>query len=227
MKKSIRPLNMNVDVHFEDIPKCPICNSKISPIYLSSKKHLDGKAFSLYCECPSCEKPFIAFYDDLKNAASSNSSISNYVVNNVKYLAPILPDSRTFDDKILKLSPNFVETYNQSLSAETYNLDQIAGMGYRKALEFLVKDFCIYKNPNKESNILNMMLGNCINTYIEDTKIKNLTKVSAWLGNDETHYIKKFEDKDINDLKRFIDTALYFILYNLNADEAEDIINSQ
>lgn len=227
MKKSIRPINMTVDVHFEDISKCPICNSRISPIYISSKHHLNKKALSVYCECPSCGKPFIAFYNDLKDTASSSSSSCNYVVENLKYLAPVLPDSRTFDDKILNLSPNFVETYNQSLSAETYNLNQIAGMGYRKALEFLVKDYCIYKNPNEKDNILKMLLGNCINTYIADTKIKNLSKVSAWLGNDETHYIKKFEDKDINDLKRFIDTALYFILYNLNADEAEDIINSQ
>ena len=35
------------------------------------------------------------------------------------------------------------------------------------------------------------------------------------------------EDKDINDLKRFIDTVVYFILYNLNVDEADEIVNSQ
>lgn len=72
-----------------------------------------------------------------------------------------------------------------------------------------------------------MLLGQCINDYIDDDKIKKSSKVSAWLGNDETHYIKKFEDKDINDLKRFIDTVVYFILYNLNVDEADEIINSQ
>lgn len=142
------------------------------------------------------------------------------------YSAPNVPKPRKFDDKIVKLSPNFIETYNQSNSAEIYNLNQISGMGYRKALEFLIKDYCIYKKPDKKDDILKSLLGKCIDTYIDDTKVKNLAKVSAWLGNDETHYIKKFEDKDINDLKRFINTALYFILYNLNADEAEDIINS-
>ena len=72
-----------------------------------------------------------------------------------------------------------------------------------------------------------MLLAQCITNYIDDKKIQKLAKVSIWLGNDETHYIKKFEDKDINDLKRFIDTTVYFILYNLNVDEADDIINSQ
>lgn len=225
MIKFIQPRNLSTNVHFEDISYCPICNSQISPIYLSSECHLDKSSFSVYCECPSCGKPFIAFFKTLSKSIIDASTY--YLAKNIEYLAPILPASRTFDDKIVNLSPNFVETYNQSLSAENYNLNQIAGMGYRKALEFLVKDFCIYKNPDKKSNILNMFLGNCINTYIEDAKIQNLTKVSAWLGNDEAHYIKKFEDKDINDLKRFINTALYFILYNLNADEAEDIINCQ
>jgi hypothetical protein len=26
----------------------------------------------------------------------------------------------------------------------------------------------------------------------------------VWLGNDETHYVRKWENKDINDLKRLI-----------------------
>lgn len=219
--KYIRPYNLSSDVYFEDIKSCPICNTKISPIYLYSKTLFDYTKFSIFCECPSCGKTFIAFYDKLDNKASE------YTASNLNYLAPIFPATKTFDEKISTLSPNFVETYNQSLSAETYSLNQIAGMGYRKALEFLIKDFCIYKNPNKENEILKDILGHCINTYIEDSKIKNLAKVSVWLGNDETHYIRKFENKDIDDLKMFIDTTLYFILYNLNADEAENIISSK
>lgn len=225
MLKNIIPSNMSVKVNFEDITSCPICNTKISPIYISGKSHFDKKSFSLYCECTSCGKPFIAYFATLVN--EGNSSSSKYIAKDIEYLAPIFPNLKNFDDKILSLSPNFVETYNQSLSAETYNLSQIAGMGYRKSLEFLVKDYCIYKNPNENENILKMPLGNCINTYIDDIKIKNLTKVSAWIGNDETHYIRKFEDKDINDLKRFIDTAVYFILYNLNVEEANEIIDSK
>lgn len=224
MLKSIDPYKMSVKVYYEDISSCPICNSKISPIYISGKSHFERQSFSLYCECTSCGKPFIAYF---KNLVDDNSRGSlRHVAKNLEYLAPIFPDIRKFDKKIENLSPNFVEIYNQSLSAESYNLDQIAGMGYRKALEFLIKDYCILKNPASKDNILNMFLGNCINTYIDDSKIKSLAKLSVWLGNDETHYIKKFEDKDLNDLKRFINTTVYFILYNLNADEAEEIVNS-
>lgn len=225
MLKFIEPQNMTARVHFEDITSCPICNVKISPIYISARTHFDKKSFSVYCECTSCGKPFIAYFNSLINKASTGTS--NYVAENIEYLAPIFPDNRTFDDRINSLSPNFTETYNQSLSAESYNLYQIAGMGYRKALEFLIKDYCANRVPADRDKIYKMPLSQCINEYIDDDKIKKLAKVSVWLGNDATHYIKKFENKDISDLKRFIDTTVYFILYNLNVDEAEEIVNSQ
>lgn len=225
MIKYLKPQNLDEYVHFEDISHCPICSSKISPTYLSSECHLDKTAFSVYCECTSCGKPFIVLFKNLERTVKNNRYY--YSAENIEYLAPIFPDIRIFDNRIETLSPMFVETYNQALSAESYNLNQIAGIGYRKSLEFLIKDYCASKNPNDKDKIFKMLLGQCINDYIDDDKIKKSSKVSAWLGNDETHYIKKFEDKDINDLKRFIDTVVYFILYNLNVDEADEIINSQ
>lgn len=223
MLKSITPVNMAVNVNFEDINSCPICNAKISPIYISGKSY--STAFSLFCECTSCGKTFIAYFNKLENKGIG--AHTNYLAESIEYLAPIFPKVSTFDERIINLSPNFVEIYHQSQSAEAYKLNQIAGMGYRKALEFLIKDYCVHKDSSNYDKIYGMPLSQCINNYIDDTKIKNLSKVSTWLGNDETHYIRKFEDKDINDLKRFIDTTVYFILYNLNADEANDIVNSQ
>lgn len=225
MQKNIRPTNMLSDVYYEDINSCPVCNAKISPIYISGKSLANNTEFSLFCECPSCGKTFIAFYKTLSQNRYNGSV--KYEASSLEYLAPIFSKVKNFNEKISLLSPTFVEIYNQALSAETYNLNQISGIGYRKALEFLIKDYCIYKHPDEKDEIVNMFLGNCINTFIDDSKIKNIAKVSVWLGNDETHYIRKFENKDVNDLKRFIDTVLYFILYNLNADEAEDIVNSQ
>src|ERR1043166_3097052 len=41
----------------------------------------------------------------------------------------------------------FIKTYLQSLVAESNGLDEIAGMGYRKAIEYLVKDWAIQNKP--------------------------------------------------------------------------------
>lgn len=103
------------------------------------------------------------------------------------------------------------------------NLDQIAGIGYRKSLEFLAKDFAIKYNPDDEDKIKNMPLSNCIKTYIDDPRIKNLAEKSIWLGNDETHYVRKHEDRDISDMKQFIDALVYFISMILITEDAESI----
>ena len=100
-------------------------------------------------------------------------------------------------------------------------------MGYRKALEFLIKDYCIYRHNNDEQKIKSMFLSQVIEKYVDSDKIKNLSKVSAWLGNDETHYVKKFDDKDINDLKKFINATVYFISYDLVSDTADDLVSSK
>ena len=181
MLKFIQPSNLSAHVYFEDISCCPICNSKISPIYLSARQHSFNNSFSIYCECTSCGKPFIVYFKNLSKPTINGSP--RYTAENIEYLAPIFPNVRTFDNKISSLSPNFVETYNQSLSAESYNLNQIAGMGYRKCLEYLIKDYCAYKTPSDSDKIYKMLLGQCINEYVSDIKIKNLSKVSVWIGN--------------------------------------------
>ena len=69
-------------------------------------------------------------------------------------------------------------------------------------------------------------LGNCISTYIDNEKIKTLATASTWLGNDETHYIRKNQNYNLQDLKRFIDTLVAFIEYELNYKEATDFLSN-
>ena len=98
------------------------------------------------------------------------------------------------------------------MHAEKRDLNEICGLGYRKALEFLIKDYLIKIYPNEEEKIKqNHRLDNVIETYVTDQRVKFLAKRAAWLGNDQAHYTQKWEDKDINDLKSLINTSLYWI----------------
>ncbi len=215
-------------VTFNEPDICPICSHAIEPVLLSSRIHEFGETnstiFTVFFECTFCKKSFISSYS-LK--LDQHNSIG-YYYKEIKFLysAPSHFQNQEFEDCINSVSPSFVKIYNQALEAEHYSLDEIAGIGYRKALEFLIKDYCIFKNPLEIDNISKKPLAQCIENYIDDDRLKKTAKASAWLGNDETHYIKKFEDKDINDLKRFINTTVYFILYNMNVDEADEILNS-
>ncbi len=203
--------------------KCPICNNGITPDNISNYFNQQQQIVYIFFYCPSCGKCFISNY----NFTGSDEIINNYTWHQISLINsyPTIPSQIDFESYIKDLSPTFCDIYNQANSAEVYGLNQIAGMGYRKALEFLIKDYCIYKHPDKAEKIKSQLLGQVINDYVAGDKIKALSKVSAWIGNDETHYIRKFENKDITDLKRFITATVAFITYDLTSDEADELIS--
>lgn len=207
---------------FPEANECPICHAKIVGQYISSAvwyKISDAVKAAVLYFCPYCTDCFIVYY------AADRDPGSKSVFNASKILsaAPIHFEKHVFDEKINTLSPMFDEIYNQAKQAETLALDQIAGIGYRKSIEFLVKDFAIKYNSNDKDEIEAMPLGACINTYIDDTRIKTLAKKATWLGNDETHYIRKHTDRDINDMKKFIEAMVYFISMFLIYEDATTI----
>jgi hypothetical protein len=88
---------------------------------------------------------------------------------------------------------------------------EICGVGYRKSLEFLIKDYLIKLDSTKEAEIKIKFLGKCIEEDIKNENIKNVAKRATWLGNDETHYLKKWEGKDLQDLKNLIDLTVHWL----------------
>jgi hypothetical protein len=80
----------------------------------------------------------------------------------------------------------------------------VAGPGYRKALEFLIKDYLIFVEPDKADSIKPTALQNLIQNKITDVNLKTSAERATWLGNDETHYLRKWESQDIGDLKLLI-----------------------
>jgi hypothetical protein len=98
---------------------------------------------------------------------------------------------RVFSSVIHTISPSFETIYNEALIAQKHGLLNICGGGYRKALEFLVYDYVIYKNPTESEAIKKMgQLANVVETYIDDKNLKTHLMAAAWLGNDTIHYEK-------------------------------------
>ena len=95
-------------------------------------------------------------------------------------------------------------------------------MGYRKALEFLIKDYVIHLHPEETDLIKSEPLGATIQR-IDDHRIKTLAQRAAWLGNDETHYVRHHLDRDVSDMKTFIDAMLHFIASELSFEDALSI----
>jgi hypothetical protein len=152
--------------------------------------------------CPNseCDELFIGYFEPLQNQG-------HLLIGS----RPIEPTGIKFEDSVLNISPTFCEIYQEAHKAEQLGLTQICGVGYRKAVEFLVKDYLVTNRPEGEVAIKKMMLGPCIAEFVEDQWIKEVAKRAVWLGNDETHYQRRWVDKDITDLKTMIRLTVHWI----------------
>ncbi|MBJ7018499.1 DUF4145 domain-containing protein [Vibrio cholerae] len=201
---------------------CPVCNRVVSPnrtdafkeIY-ADNPHLSRFLEGLY-ECPSkkCGHLFLARFERKSEYEGYTNGYFTYTHSTPNQFKKI-----EFDERIVAISPSFTEIYNQSANAEANFLSEVCGMGYRKAFEFLIKDYCISSHPDESDMVKGMTLMQCINQYIADTNIKECAIRAAWLGNDETHYQRKWQDKDVGDLKLLINLVIHWIVSNLMTQE--------
>ncbi len=190
--QSISHDNGTSTIEFPSI--CPRCHHAVSPLYKAGVL-VAPDILSLSFQCTNCKELFV----------------SKYFLRKLVTSEPLEFEKVVFETEIEDTSPTFVEIYNQSLIAESKSLNQLTGIGLRKALEFLIKDFLVYKKPEDEVNIKKTQLSRCINNYIDDSRLKKIAERATWLGNDETHYVRKWEDKDITDLKLLIKVAVNMI----------------
>jgi len=183
--------------------ECPHCHKGIQP--LPYQGFVNENQLQIIFRCPreDCRNIFIAYYEN---------TVVNTVWTYVYYKSSIgTIQTREFSEEITEISENFVDILNQSLAAEKYGLSQIVGIGLRKALEFLIKDYIIYLNKDLEEDIKKKFLGNCIKENVDNPKIKSMAERAAWLGNDESHYMRKWLDKDISDLKILMEATIHWI----------------
>jgi hypothetical protein len=153
-------------------------------------------------QCPNleCEELFISyFYRNETDMLTFGRSL------------PLIPEPAIFADPIKYISNSFCEIYDEAQKAEQFGLTQVCGVGYRKALEFLIKDYSIRNNSAEKSVIEASFLGKCINVYVTDPKIKQVAERAVWLGNDETHYQRRWVGKDLHDLKVMIRLVPHWI----------------
>lgn len=196
----------SVDIDFEP-SECPSCHSFIKPELKIGCLDFDTEAdffrtqVVFLCPRPACARLFIAIYGDGPNFHMDQIFTLSAVV-------PLEPNDHKFSDAIKNISDNFCKIYNHAFTAEQHSLTEISGVGYRKALEFLVKDYIIAQYPNKEEIIKKTDISKCIKDYIESKMIKEIAERAVWLGNDETHYLRKWLEKDVNDLKKLINMVV-------------------
>ena len=192
--------------HLDTIPDaCPLCHRGIQPIDMSWNCILDGSLIERVFMCPlrSCQHLFIARY-------KKNPNSGYFFLNQT---TPTEPRNYSHAPELQQISKDFCEIYNQAQKSEQLGFALVSGPGYRKALEFLVKDYLTLLQPTDDGKkeVAELALMPCIRKFVTDARMKATAERATWLGNDETHYIRKWEDKDLQDMKKFIQLTCFWI----------------
>ena len=194
----------DVDQHPDE---CPCCHHAMEPGVLASIFSEDDRVIDVAFMCPrhKCSRMFIAIFE---------RTLMQHGYSDCFYLRatfPRNPVAPSVPEEVAKISPQFVAIFTQASNAEAFRLGEVAGVGYRKALEYLVKDYCVTKSPDKEDDVKKRPLGQVIDVYVDNENIKQCAKRAVWLGNDETHYVRTWVDKDVKDLKLLIKLTVGWI----------------
>jgi hypothetical protein len=137
---------------------------------------------------------------------------------------PVKPQSSAFSDAVLSISPTFGQIFNEAEEAAQNGLLNVAGPGYRKSFEFLIKDYAKSLAPDKAGEIENKFSGAVVGAYISDARIQAVAKRCLWLGNDETHYLKKWTTHDMADLVALIKLVAHWVdIEQLSKKYVEDM----
>lgn len=194
---------------------CPHCGKGMLPIRLYSLIPANTKydCMSSIFQCSICNKVIFTIHQPY--------TVDKYRITSI---FPTPTNTEHFSENIKNLSPRFVNIYKQSSQAESNHFDEICGMGYRKALEFLIKDYAIHYYPEEIETIINCTLSQCINRYCDNETIKKLAIACIWIGNDETHYARKNSDYSINDLKEFINVLITYIEQQITIERATKLL---
>lgn len=197
--------NRQVDVN--TVPNvCPICHVTIEPEFLGPPPATGFRWMEVYYRCTNkkCRRQFTALFRYVR----SNGQTPAY---EYERSVPTEPEIPAFEEIVKTLSPDFVCVYGQAIAAEAYGLTDVAGPGLRKSLEFLVKDYAIHLKPEASEDIKAAPLARVIEQHLSGERVPVVSLRAAWLGNDETHYERRWADKDLQDLKKLIGATVHFI----------------
>ena len=213
--EAILPDSTKITVEPESTPDfCPVCQmtgtmTKLAGTYVRFRDGCDHrKTLQSLFRCPrhKCGAVFIAEFDHRPWSGPHRPEVWEF-----RRAIPTELQPPTLPKEITQVSPSFYGLYKQALAAEHHGLTDVFGMALRKALEFLIKDYAILKNPTEDAAIKAAMLGVVIKKHVSDPNIKACAERAVWLGNDETHYERRWTGHDVTDLKTLIQLTLNWI----------------
>lgn len=184
------------------IPKtCPLCGIGNNPTNSDAGKLQipEGYIFTVHHRCPSCKKYHMTNQEYLHQ----NDETTMVLVYPNKVVIDI-------DRLFIEHAPRFVEFYSEAIEAEKMGLENIAGTGYRSAIECLIKDYALAFELDTKEYLSNPKLtfNNAIDRYVKDDELlKGALHFVRTVGNDYTHW-NKSTSISLPNLKNYVDIII-------------------
>ena len=199
-----------VDYYFSAISKtltiqipqsCPLCGIGNNPTTneVGRLEIQEGYVFTLHHRCPACKKYHMTNQEYL----NQDDKTTMILVYPNKVVIDI-------DDLFIEHAPRFVEFYSEAVEAEKMGLENIAGTGYRSAIECLIKDYALaFELDDKEYlSDPKLTFNNAIDRYVKnDDLLKGAFHFIRTVGNGYTHW-NKSTSISLPQLKNYVDIII-------------------
>ena len=199
-----------VDFYFSAISKtltiqipqsCPLCGIGNNPTTneVGRLEIQEGYVFTLHHRCPACKKYHMTNQEYLNQDDKTTMVLiyPNKIVSDI---------DRLFIDH----APRFVEFYSEAIEAEKMGLENIAGTGYRSAIECLIKDYALAFELDTKEYLSDPKLtfNNAIDRYVKnDDLLKGALHFIRIVGNGYTHW-NKSTSISLSQLKNYVDIII-------------------
>lgn len=188
MNENIPPIkNVNHNLGYNktytlEIPSlCPWCQVSFNPVITPRHHYSENNetVWMLQLHCSYCSK------DSVSVVVGKSDSLLKQ-----RMLYPE-PQGTSFDELLVSLSPRFVELYRSAERAEQRGDLDLAGMGYRAALEVLLKDYAESSTEDSKAKIGKKNLGQAISDYFGDNPLGMIPADEVRLtANDFVHWAR-------------------------------------
>ena len=199
-----------VDHYFSTVSKtltiqipqtCPWCGIGNNPTNNEAGKIeiQEGYIFSMHHRCPACKKYHMTNQEYLRQADKTTMVLvyPNKVVTDI-------------DRLFIEYAPRFVGFYSEAIEAEKSGLENIAGTGYRSAVECLIKDYALAFELDTKEYLSDPKLtfNNAIDRYVKDDDLlKGALHFIRTVGNGYTHW-NKSTSISLPELKNYVDIII-------------------
>lgn len=205
----VQPWNNRSKYKISDL--CPNCGVSNNPsTKLEGYFYRTDSAIVLFSHfCTSCQKyhwSIQIIYPDTKHEPD---------------LLFIYPSAQLtpLDSKLVNLSPRFERMYHSAERSENVGDYDLAGMGYRAALEILIKDYAVKFTDESKEKIADYKLNDAISHFYKNNQTAQISAdVVRIYGNDYAHWDQpeQFNSEDIlTQLKAYLQIFISWINYQL------------